>query len=79
MESKKFSNDQIYIQLSSDYYKHSQIHTWEHFIREKDIGVEVICEGEDWGICEGEGWGNFFEYIVTDEKKWLLSKLKYGI
>jgi len=44
----------------------SVITLWEKFIKFLDLGI----------ICVSYFQG---EYMITDEKKWLLSKLKYGI
>lgn len=39
---------------------------WADFIKRKDLGLQHI------GYSHGT-------YIIVNEKKWLLSKLKYGI
>ena len=70
MESKKVSNNKIFQQFAYN-YRDSPIQCWTDFIIEQDIGVTCIGESEMYS------WE--YEYIVTDEKKWLLSKLKYGI
>jgi len=70
MASKKFTNAKIYQQFAFN-YRDSPIECWTDFIIEQGIGVTCIGEAENYS------WE--FEYIVTDEKKWFLSKLKYGI
>ena len=62
----------IYQQFSYDYYKYSPNHPWKDFIIKQDIGIEVVT-------CVEQNYAWEFEYVVTDEKKWFLSKLKYGI
>jgi hypothetical protein len=42
---------------------------WIDFINQKDLGVKCT-------ITENKGYLN---YEIVDHKKWLLSKLKYGI
>lgn len=70
MESKKFDNFKIYEQFKFE-YRDSAIYSWKDFVIEKDIGVD--CIGEEGGYA----WE--FEYTVTDEQKWFLAKIKYGI
>lgn len=70
MESKKVSNNKIFQQFAYN-YRDSPIQCWTDFIIEQDIGIEAIGD-KVYYIWE-------YEYIVTDEKKWFLSKLKYGI
>lgn len=36
---------------------------WKEFLNSKDLGIALI-----------DGW-----YTITDEKKWVLTKIKYGI
>jgi hypothetical protein len=36
---------------------------WKEFLNSKDLGIALI-----------DGW-----YTITDEKKWALTKIKYGI
>jgi hypothetical protein len=45
-------------------------HDWFRFINELDIGItaSIACE---------KGFA-LHRYTISDEKKWLLSKLKYG-
>jgi len=70
MGFKKFTNHKIYQQFAFN-YRDSPIECWTDFIIEQDIGVTCIGESEMYS------WE--FEYIVIDEKKWFLSKLKYGL
>jgi len=72
MVFKKFSNNKIFQQLAFN-YRDSLIECWTDFIAEQDIGV--ICIGE----AEMYSWEFEYTYIIIDEKKWLFSKLKYGI
>jgi hypothetical protein len=37
---------------------------WENFIESKDLGIKAVGLSND--------------YIIVDEKKWTISKLKYG-
>lgn len=71
MESKIFTNNQIYEQFKFE-YRHSPIEPWKDFIIEKDIGVSTIGE-------EGRYAWEYDQYIITDEQKWFLVKIKYGI
>jgi len=45
--------------------------TWTNFIKFKDLGIEYKS-----GRSEIDG---VEKYIITDAKKWVLAKIKYGI
>jgi hypothetical protein len=57
----------LYSQISRDllekYERFEKI--WEVFIENQDIGLKGINVWRD-------------EYIIVDEKKWLIAKIKYG-
>jgi hypothetical protein len=60
-------NDLIYRTFRDEFYSLSNdIFSWHAFIEYKDIGINCINYHSNY-------------YIITDEKKWLLAKLKYGI
>jgi hypothetical protein len=44
--------------------------TWSNFIKQKNLGIQ--CEQSQFLIVV------LSRYIVTDKKKWVLTKLKYG-
>ncbi len=62
MDSKGVFIPELYHKFKFEYFKSSL--SWKEFIIAKDIG-----------LITGE---SFFFYEIIDEKKWLLSKLKYG-
>jgi hypothetical protein len=45
-------------------YRNSNYGFWEDFILGKDIGVKYM---------------QFDRYAIIDQKKWMITKLKYGI
>ena len=68
----KFHNRELYKCLCMDFAfsKENQFNTnselsWKVFIKNKDFGIECT---------------NFLtnEYVVVDEKKWMLAKINYG-
>jgi predicted protein tyrosine phosphatase len=65
MDSKFFNWSKIFDIFEKEYQK-SDIRLWRDFLRSKDLGIICI---------------DFFNdrYIVTDEKKWTLTKIKYGL
>lgn len=50
-------------------FKHSIIEEWTEYITSLDLGVHYTSTDDD----------EIDSYLITDEKKWLLSKIKYGI
>ena len=48
-----------------DEYAESNINAWSKFIKSKDLGIISLSYYDD-------------EYRIVDEKKWLLTKIKYG-
>jgi hypothetical protein len=62
-------SDIIYKTFIEEYMTSSYI-GWDRFIKSKDLGLTVTnLAVEKFSKCN---------YIVVDEKKWLLAKLKYG-
>jgi hypothetical protein len=45
-----------------------ELETWPDFIKRKDIGIEFLTNNIQ---------GHFYE--IVDEKKWMLTKIKYEI
>ena len=68
MASDTFYNTTIYIHFRNEYYSNNnnlfKNNIWNNFIESKDLGVICLSFND--------------EYKIVDEKKWLLSKLKYG-
>lgn len=52
---------------------------WEHYINQKDLGVKCLWDGFYCKPSYGRIKFNKYTYKIVDEKKWLLSKLKYSI
>ena len=52
----------------SNYYS-VPIATWEEFINQNDFGLS----------CKFDKPSCFFTYKIIDKKKWLLTKIKYGL
>lgn len=76
MGSDKFRNTLIYENLNDEFrmkllsfdfsLSDSKAKTvWYRFIESKDLGIISLSYYDD-------------EYIITDEKKWTLAKIKYG-
>jgi hypothetical protein len=55
--------DPIFNILKYQYFLNTEYNDWSHFIDNLNIGI-IYKEGL---------------YIITDEKKWLISKLKYNL
>jgi hypothetical protein len=47
--------------------------TWRCYIESKDLGIRYT------GNFSFVIYNNFVDYEVVDQKKWLLTKIKYGI
>ncbi len=65
MESNIFINSNIYIHFRNEYLSNEN-NIWNNFIESKDLGVICLSCVKD-------------EYKIVDEKKWLITKIKYGI
>ena len=51
---------------------HHLNYDWFRFINDKDIGVTATLQ------CRGNHGFPIHRYFISDEKKWMLTKLKYG-
>jgi len=75
MDSKIIISDNIWIHFRfseiwhtfrNTYYRGGETgNIWREFIQNLNIGIDCLQWRTD-------------EYIITDEKKWALSKIKYG-
>lgn len=68
------NNDKLYSIFANEYCEHllsSNGSSWKKFINSKKLGIRHKSNFK----CEGRGT----VYKIFDEKKWLLSKIKYGI
>lgn len=61
--------DKIYFCFLDEYHNCTLKINWREFIRSKDIGIEDVTTDTQFGA----------KYQIVDEKKWLLTRLKYGI
>jgi|LakMenEpi03Aug12_release.lakeMendotaPanAssembly.Ray.scaffolds.fasta_scaffold709228_2 hypothetical protein len=69
MDYKPFKSELIYFTFFEEYLT-SRYLGWDSFIKSKDFGILVFkMEFETFMKSE---------YIVVDEKKWLVAKIKYG-
>lgn len=60
----------MYAAFHKEFKETYLLHTrenWTKFIKHKNIGIEFICY-----TCS-------VEYKIVNEKKWLMTRLKYGI
>jgi hypothetical protein len=65
-----FLTEFINFRKDKNYYDDVLINvTWKEFIKSKDLGILCITSN----LCS-----SLDEYEIIDEKKWLLSKLKYN-
>lgn len=64
MDSNTFINEIVFDNLHDDYFNSDL--DWCEFVESKDLGIDCL------------DWKNDV-YIITDEKKWLINKIKYGI
>ena len=70
MESKIFINGLIAEKFGSEYIRDKTPSlSWKDFIKIKDLGI--ICVRSYPSATQDE-------YEIIDEKKWLLTKIKYG-
>jgi len=71
MESKIFINGLIAEKFGSEYVseyvRNRTPYFWVEFIETKDLGIIHL-----------PAYGSMHTYKIIDEKKWLLSKLKYN-
>lgn len=65
----KDKDKKIYEFFKREYYWNNLDARWGDFIDRKDLGIKV----KDLDAFE------LTEYIIIDEQKWLLSKIKYDI
>lgn len=70
MQSNTFECKNIYKAFIDEYLSSSFL-GWDVFIKHKNIGLKVVS-------CTLSNTFATSRYIVIDEKKWLLYKLKYG-
>lgn len=58
----------------------SHVNSWKSFIETLDLGVHYMHSYSDdtSKITKSIHVGNIDIYKIIDEKKWLLSKIKYG-
>lgn len=66
MESNIVKCYEIFHIFRHEYINIPQKSSFKDFLDTKDLGVSVVDFAHDF-------------YEITDEKKWLLSKIKYGI
>lgn len=52
---------------------------WEYYINQKDLGVKCTWDGFYCKPSYGRIKFNKYIYKIIDERKWILSKLKYSI
>jgi hypothetical protein len=75
IDQDRFDKDLIHSKLHDVFYLRNRyiIKTWEDFINKKDLGIVCnINSNYNYGSC-------YFFYQITDEHKWILTKMKYGI
>lgn len=80
----KDPDDLIYLQFYEDYHNlrtdwtSFRSYTWYEYIKDIDIGIEYIeaAKPED---VDNEDEDEEYDYKIVDAKKWLVSRLKYGI
>ncbi len=63
MGSNKIFYDTRILEKFHDVYNESAYICWSLFIKEQNLGI--ICLQTDY-------------YLIKDEKKWLINKIKYG-
>jgi hypothetical protein len=68
MEFEEFENTKIFETLKDEFYRANPYVNWRDFIDAKDLGVVVSHKNNQL----------YYVYIVLDEKKWLINKIKYG-
>lgn len=55
-----------------DEYKYSSINDWSEFVESLDVGIRFISNDDDEELVNDV-------YEITDEEKYFLAKIKYGI
>jgi hypothetical protein len=70
MDSNKLDDNTFHclFQVFGKEYNYDK--TWVSFLNCKDLGIKCT-------IVDINGYGHIY-YKITDEKKWLLNKIKYG-
>lgn len=63
MDSDNFYSRKVYNVFENEFL-YCEHTTWTEFLRSKDLGIMFL---------------GFAEYRIIDKKKWLLTKIKYGI
>lgn len=62
------TEERIYLYFATEFHKQPCIAgTWETFIKDKNLGISYNPDCRSWD-----------KYIITDQKKWTLSRIKYG-
>lgn len=56
-------------QAYGDEYRRGELIGWHLFIQRKDLGITYIDIGDQWQKI----------YDIHDHKKWMLTRIKYGI
>ena len=66
-------NETIYYALGEGYEKWEDFYSysWNDYLIDLDIGIQSISLGLK--------YVNSSKYMITDQKKWVLARLKYGI
>lgn len=67
MDFEIFISISLYHILKEDFL--SQEKRWSDFIKSKDLGI----------VCNFNATNNTGLYKITDQKKWALTKIKYGL
>lgn len=65
----KDNNDRIYLTFDVDFALSSET-LWSEFINSLDLGIHSTAKNNAYDVNV---------YTIVDEKKWCLSRIKYGI
>jgi hypothetical protein len=76
MDSNIIIDKRIFKTLKSDYIKYKKMASpiqayFDEYINFLDIGIKCIMSGDGYALPN--------KYVITDLKKYLFAKLKYGI
>ena len=71
MDSNTFSNCAIYTSLRDEFIDFKDWNNWREFIDLKDIGIKVSGRNK-------KSNNGYYRYTIVDDKKWFITKLKYG-
>jgi hypothetical protein len=71
MDSNTFSNCAIYTSLRDEFIEFKDWNSWREFIDYKDIGIKVSGRNK-------KSNNGYYRYTIVDDKKWFITKLKYG-